>query len=76
MEERKTKVISLWVDFALSLLECMAVVIFTLFAKSPIGDLNQLVNIVFDFILQNNVKLCISLPPATTIHKRKNKLTI
>ena len=53
MEERKTKVISLWVDFALSLLACSTVVIFTLFAKSPIGDLSQLVNIVFDFIKNN-----------------------
>lgn len=53
MEEKKTKIISLWVDFSLSVLACLTVVIFTLFAKSPIGDLNQLVNVVFDFIKNN-----------------------
>ena len=53
MEEKKTKIISLWVDFSLSVLACLTVVIFTLFAKSPIGDLNQLVNIVFDFLKNN-----------------------
>lgn len=54
----KKSIASLWVDFVLSLMLCATIVTFTIFAKKPVDDIRNLVNMIFDFI-KNNIFILI-----------------